>query len=157
MLKSPRDGTETGQLCKQVCSDYKVTVLGHGRHASTIMWLCWQMARVGTDVTLCGGIGSQQTCEEAVHVPVCSYGSNESWHSCARAFPGCHMAVLVHDRYSNRHAHPAFLAVLGTVYVQVCGPKMPHDGPGLWQTFKHVFLHCLVLVLEHIRHVNRCV
>lgn len=32
----------------------------------------------------------------------------------------------------------AFMAVLGTVYVQECGPKVPHDGPGPWQTCKRV-------------------
>ena len=103
----------------------------------------------------CGVTETQQTCEEAVHEPLCLYGSNESWYICERAFPGCHMAVLVHRRYKNRHARAAFMAKLGTVYVQVCGPKVPHDGPGLWQTYKHVFLHCLVLVLEHIRCVKR--
>lgn len=66
---------------------------------------------------------------------------------------GHSLAVLVHGRYTSQHAHAAFMAVLGTVYVQVCGLKVPHDGLGLWQTYKHVLLHCLALVLEQTHQV----
>ena len=99
--------------------------------AHIAIWWCWDMVDVQTGM------------------PVPSYSIAHG--TCS----GCHMAVLVHRRYKNRHARAAFMAKLGTVYVQVCGPKVPHDGPGLWQTYKHVFLHCLVLVLEHIRCVKR--
>lgn len=41
MPRSPWDGTGTGQLCKQVCSDWGMTLLAHGRlasrHAGTTM------------------------------------------------------------------------------------------------------------------------
>lgn len=87
MPRSPWDGTGSGQLCKQVCSDWDMTLLAHGRlasrHAGITMWLCWQVAWVKTGVP-CGGCGTQQTCEEAAHVLLCPCGSNESFTAMRR-------------------------------------------------------------------------
>lgn len=140
---SPCDGTGTGQLCKQVCSDYDMKVLAHGRHvnrhAGTAVWLFWQMAWVETGMPMVphGGTGTQVTCEEAAYVVAMSHGTIVKRHSLAATWQYWYIAGI----QTGMPLMPLGL-YWAMVYVQTCGPKVPHDGPGPWQTYKHAWPWC---------------